>query len=148
MKIIVLKNNEAYKEKITKKLKELDSSINNIKDIRKEGEFTDGSIMYTCNASNGKSYYIKVLPRDISENNERSYNPLSDINHLIGKEYSNIHRLGRDLDSLGYDLIYHNDDYVHITDAMESDDMRYIYRINHNKNGSISIGKFVKEEEL
>lgn len=32
---------------------------------------------------------------DINEDNERSYNPLSDINHLIGKEYSNIHRLGK-----------------------------------------------------
>lgn len=85
---------------------------------------------------------------DINEDNERSYNPLSDINHLIGKEYSNIHRLGRDLEDLDYDLIYYNDDYIHITDAMESDGIRYIYQIRHNKNGSVSIEKFVKEDEL
>lgn len=73
---------------------------------------------------------------------------MSDINHLIGKEYSNIHRLGRDLEDLDYDLIYYNDDYIHITDARESDDMRYIYQIRHNKNGFVSIEKFVKEDEL
>lgn len=111
--------------------------------------------IFTVRDEEGKKYKVdeyaveEIITESYSENRfERSYNPLSDINHLIGKEYSDLHRLEKDLDSLGYDLIYHNDDYIHITDAMESDDMRYIYRINHNKNGLISIGKFVKKEEL
>lgn len=55
---------------------------------------------------------------------------------------------GKDLEDLDYDLIYYNDDYTHITDAMESDSIRYIYQIRHNKNGSVSIEKFVREDEL
>lgn len=114
-------------------------------------DYETGNLDIIINSVQDFKRYLKrsgVLDKDINEDNERSYNPLSDINHLIGKEYSDLHRLEKDLDSLGYDLIYHNDDYIHITDAMESDDIRYIYQINHNKNGSISIGRFIKEEEL
>lgn len=79
---------------------------------------------------------------------ERNYNPLSDINSIIGKEYTSIRRIEKDLEKYGYDMIYWDDDYIHITDSRESDGIRYIYQLKHNGDGSVSIDKFVKKDEL
>lgn len=76
------------------------------------------------------------------------YNPLPDINRIIGKEYDRIDRIKRELEKHDYDVIYYDDYYIHIVDAMDSDDVRYIYQLKHNRNGSVCIEKFVEKDNI